>query len=422
MSATQDTRPIGITTPLGKDVLLLRGFVLREELGRPFVIDADLEMEISSMRGRVSWEKLLGHPVSIRMDWPRGRRFFHGYVCRFAQLPNRGRMARFKATIVPWLWMLTRNADCRIYQEKTVLDIVSDAFQRHGFTDFEAHLRENYLKKEYCVQYRESDFNFVNRSLEKEGIYYWFKQEETKHTLCLSDSISASSPVSGYESIPFSVVDRGTHEREVIFEWTAEQEIQPVGFALTDFDFKSPHASLLASSGIQRSHGQACYEMFDYPGDYTEQNDGDRLARIRIEEYESRYEVFRAQTTVRALHCGATFKLESHPIEDMRKEYLVTSQVMSIDTGGFEAQSEFGREDYSCSFTAIDAQQAYRPERSTHKPVIQGPQTALVVGPEDEEQAKRVSLAVLSASEDALVPPFRGFLDAVIRSEKGGAA
>jgi type VI secretion system secreted protein VgrG len=269
----------------------------------------------------------------------------------------------------------------------TVPDIIEDVFKYYGFNDYKLKLTATYPKWEYCVQYRETDFNFVSRLMEQEGIYYYFEHEDGKHTLVLADSISAHNPFPGYEDVTFYELEKGAAGREVITDWTMEKEVQPVASALQDFDFKKPKTSLLSSSNVSRQYGKAEYEMYDYPGDYLDHGEGQRLADVRLNEFQSQYEVLYGKATARGLVTGCTFKLKNHPRKDQNREYLITGVKLQADAGEFASGGSAGGEGefFSCNLTAIDKSQQFRPERLTPKPTVQGPQTAIVVGPKGEE-------------------------------------
>jgi type VI secretion system secreted protein VgrG len=383
MSIKQDTRHVAIKTALGPDVLALRSVSIQEQLSRLFQI----EVELSSEDGEVDLDKVVGHDATIRLDVAKNdERYFHGFVSRMVQVANQGGYARYHATIVPWLWLLTRTSDCRIFQEKTVPDIIEEIFKLYGFSDYKLKLTATYPKWEYCVQYRETAFNFVSRLMEQEGIYYYFEHADGKHTLVLADSISAHNPFPGYAEIIFHELESGAVGREVITDWTVEKELQPVKYALNDFDFKKPKTSLLASSDVSRPYGKADYEIYDFPGEYVEHDEGQRLADARINELQSQYEVLHGEASARGLAAGCVFKLKNHPRDDQNREYLVTTVAIQVDAGEFGSGGEGTEgEFFTCRFSAISKTQQYRPERSTPKPIVQGPQTATVVGPAGEE-------------------------------------
>lgn len=381
MAINQESRLLSITSPLGPTTLGVNSAVVREEISRPFLIELDL----SSKDGELDLDELLGHPVTLRLQTSRnGKRFFHGIVSRCSQGANEGAMARYHAEVVPWLWFLSRTSDCRIFQEKKIPEILEEVFQAHSFHDYELNLTGSYQPKEYCVQYRETDLNFVSRLMEQEGIYYFFRHEENKHTLVIADSISAHNPAEGYEEIPFNELERGALTKECVFRWFIDKEVQPVAFALTDYDFKKPKTSLLTCSSTSRKYGKAEFEVYDFPGEYLETGDGERLADVRLNELQTQYEKLQGHATAKGLAPGHTFELKNHARADQNREYLVTGISIRAESGEYTSDDN-ETEHFACSFTAIDKAQQYRPARLTPKPIVQGPQTAIVVGPAGEE-------------------------------------
>ena len=225
MAELQAARPVEIITPLGDDVLLFHRMTATEELGRMF----EFELDLLSKEPDVKFEKILGQNVTIRLTLPGDKkRYFNGLVSRFSQEGTFEDYHAYSATVHPWLWFLTRTADCRIFQGEKAPDIIKKVFKDHGFTDYEESLSGTYRTWEYCVQYRETDFNFVSRLMEQEGIYYYFKHQKDKHILVLSDSVSSHEPYPGYEKLPFYPPDEHLQrERDHIYDWNVTQEIQP---------------------------------------------------------------------------------------------------------------------------------------------------------------------------------------------------
>lgn len=384
VEATQANRSIAVTSPLGDDVLLFHSMNVSEQLGRLFQFDLDLLSEDPEIK----LQDILAQNVTIRYLRPDGEnRYFNGFVNQFSQAGTHGNLFVYRATLRPWFWFLTRTADCRIFQKKIVPDIVKDVFREHGFSDFEDTLSGTYREWENCVQYRETDFNFISRLLEQEGIYYYFKHEDGKHTLVLSDSISAHETVPGYEEVPYYPPEESERrERDHISDWSLNQIIQPGVYALNDFDFKKPRANLEVKSSIPREHAQAEFEIYDYPGEYKESSEGDAYARARIEELHAQYEEVQGQGNVGGLSTGCLFKLTNYPRDDQNREYLVTATNYNLGPQEYESAFTGGSSSiFTCSLTAIDKQQAFRAPRITPKPVVQGPQTAIVVGKAGEE-------------------------------------
>ena len=382
MSLTQKSRLLAIETVLGADVLALRSVGVQEQISRLFQIEA----ELSSDNGLIKFDDVVGHNATVRLQvGDKDTRYFNGFVSRFVQVANQGGYAHYRATLVPWLWFLTRTADCRIFLEKKVPEIVEEVFKGHGFNDYQLKLSGSYKVLEYCAQYRETDFNFVSRLMEQAGIYYFFTHENGKHTLVLADSASAHSPFPGYEDIIFSELEKGANTREVVTDWSVEKEVQTVAYALNDFDFKKPKASLRSIKDVTRQHGAAQFEIYDYPGEYVELAEGARLAQVRLDELQSQHDIRRGKTLARGLAAGSTFKLKQHPRADQNCEYLVTGVTLNADAGEYASGGGGGGDFFSCSFTVIEKAQQFRAARLSTKPVVHGLQTAIVVGPSGEE-------------------------------------
>jgi type VI secretion system secreted protein VgrG len=382
MARRQTHRWLAVATPLEEDVLLLNSFSGVERLGRLFEFNLDLRSE----RPDLPFEELIGGNVTVRLqkegDEPR---FFNGHISRFVQTSADPSLSTYSATVVPWLWFLTRASDCRIFQNKTVPEIIKEVFRAHGFSDFKESLTGDYKPWEYCVQYRETDFNFVSRLMEQEGIYYFFTHENGKHTMVLADSVGAHATYPGYETFNYRPPGEGASQREAVTDWIVEKELQPGAVALTDFDFTSPRKSLEARAVVSRDHEASDYEVFDYPGEYDQSDEGSTYARARIEEWHSQYQIASATGDVRGVSAGFKFTLADHPRDDQNGEYQITSAAFHATAEAFGSGPESGGESFSCNFTAIPATQQYRPQRVTPRPIMQGPQTAIVVGPRGEE-------------------------------------
>ncbi|TCP09785.1 type VI secretion system Vgr family protein [Caldimonas thermodepolymerans] len=375
-------RVMEIDTPLGPDVLLFRAMSAREELGRPF----EFLIEVLSDKGELPVHELLGKPVTVRLELPEERaRFFNGIVARMATASPLGRYHRYRLTVRPWLWLLTRNSNCRIFQQQSVPDILSQVFAKYPQAAIEKRLTGSYRTWEYCVQYRETDFNFVSRLMEQEGIYYYFRHEPGRHTLVLADGLSAHEAVPGFKSVPYIPHDRGRRlEQEYIDEWSVSAEIQPGSYVLDDFDFTKPSAELRASARRSRPHDAADGEYYDYPGEYEARSDGELYAKLRLEELQAHHEQIQGSGNARGLAVGALFRLTGHTRGDQNREYLVRSTHIEMQFGEYESL-DAGSTDYHIRFAVQPSQEAFRTERLTPKPVVQGPQTAIVVGPAGDE-------------------------------------
>jgi type VI secretion system secreted protein VgrG len=386
---TQANRLIRVETVLGKDALLLQSFRGQESVSRLFHFDLYMHSENRS----ISMESIVGKKATIIIVLPdKKERYINGVISAFSQAgstplemgTNPKIFAHYSATLMPAMWMLTRTSDCRIFQEMTVPDILAKIFEEHKL-DFKNHLHGDFKEREYCVQYRETDFNFVSRLMEEEGIFYFFKHEADKHTLIIANDPSEfkATPLHGDISYKSGIGEE--MHRDVITEWTVGQEVRPGRYATNDFNFKDPLFDLTSNV---TGKDERKLELYDYPGEYQTKNEGERLVGIRMHEQESPQVIANGSSTCRGFIAGFKFKLKDHYRRDFNKEYVITSNYISSDQGtnyrtsGVDAASFF---DYSNQIQCIPYPAPFRPARTTSVPFMQGPQTAMVVGPAGEE-------------------------------------
>ncbi len=387
---TQANRLIAIDTDLGEDVLLLRGFKMRDELGRPFTCELDLR----STTHDIKFEDIIGKNVTVRVQQSDGKtRYINGYIARFSQegLASKDRINTYKATMVPWLWFLTRTADCRIFQKMKIPDVIKKIFEIHNFSDVDMQVKPaDYEEREFVVQYRETAFNFISRLMEEEGIFYFWKHENGKHTMVIADKPAAHVAAPGYETVEYHQQEHKPGAAEHVWKWSREQSIQPGVFALRDFDFKAP-TKLLDSNKktIQQKHEQNAFEVFDFPGAYETKAHGDRYATVRIEELDAQHEICCAEGDVRGLTTGSRFKLKGYHTDGKDHEFIVTWAQYTAETDEFGAgnQSGAGKSPvmYKVEFDSIPSAVPFRTPRTTPRPIISGAQTAVVAGPDGEE-------------------------------------
>jgi type VI secretion system secreted protein VgrG len=385
MAYTQDDRVIAINTPLGKDALLLVSMSVQESISRLFRISAQLY----STNGSIDFTKIIGQRVSISLNLADGsKRYFNGFVSRFAQVGLDKRFTHYHAEIVPWFWFLTRRADCRIFQNMTIPDIVSKVFKDRGFGDFRNALQGDFEQREYCVQYRETDFNFVSRLMEQYGIFYFFEHEKDKHTLVMGNKTSVHKPCPSQSKVRLDFT-AGVYSKDEDFigTWNLEQELRPGKYALTDYNFETPSTSLLANDEtIFKVGGNDKYEVFDYPGEYTKKAEGETRTQIRMQEEEAGHLIGVGGSNCRTFASGYRFDLSGHAREDQNQAYLLTEVQHSASVGSSYSDSEGQSEEfYSNHFRCIPYSVLYRPARSTPRPFVQGPQTAVVTGKSGEE-------------------------------------
>jgi type VI secretion system secreted protein VgrG len=375
--------PISITTPLG-DTLVFKSMTGEEKLGRLFEYQVDLLGD----EDKVEAKALLGQTATVTLEVKEHqKRYFNGFICRFMHVGGVGRKAHYRATLRPWLWFLGRRTDCRIYQNRTIPEILDLVFRELGFTDFKLSLTGNYGPWEYCVQYRESYFNFVSRLMEQEGMYYYFKHEDGKHTLVVTDSLAGHEPFPGYETISYLSPDQALSLKiDRVDAWAFTAQIQPGKVSLNDYDFEGPTRSLLAEQpgpGPYPDHNR--YEVYDYPGEYEVRSDGEEYAKVRMEELTAEYEQIDGHASARGLAAGYLFTLKDHHRQDQNKQYLVLSAHYTLSNEAWESGQGDNAEIFGVSFTALDGKTQYRAPALTPKPLVYGAQTARVVGKQGEE-------------------------------------
>ncbi|MBI9092932.1 MAG: type VI secretion system tip protein VgrG [Desulfobacterium sp.] len=386
---TQENRLFAVDTPLGLDVLLLTGFRGSECLSDLFAFELDLISQDHS----ISFIDIIGKNVSVSIMLADGsKRYINGIISSFRQgtgdeTGSDSLASSYKATLVPWFWLLTRTADSRIFQKLSVPDIVEKIFTEYGFNDHSFRLQGSYEPRDYAVQYRETDFNFISRLLEEEGIYYFFEHEEKKHTLVLADAPTEHKPCPKQASARYRLTSSGLDDEDLITTMDVMKEIRVGKCTLNDFNFEVPNTDLKVTADSRDPLGPGEREVYDYPGRYTKHDAGDRLTNIRMEEEESRTTTITGDSTCRAFTGGFRFMLEDYFREDMNdKEFVLThvehnaDQKASYRSGGAATDSS-----YANRFECMPFEVPFRPWRKTPKPVVKGVQTAIVVGPPGEE-------------------------------------
>ncbi len=406
----QQQRKLRVTTPLGEDELLLTAFSGSEGISTLF--GYRLEM-IAENKTKVPFDALLGQKLTLHLQLPdeSSETHLNGLCVRFAQAHRDATFTTYEAEIVPDVWKLSRKAQSRIFQRLTIPEILKKVFT--GF-DVDWQLNEKYEPRDYCVQYRETDFNFGSRLMEEEGIYYFFKHSDGSHQMIVSDSALEHPKLAGENKFIYEELEGGTREDNRIWAWKKEQEIRPGKYLLWDHTFELPHKHLEAEALIHDSvqvgkenhklkvAGVDQLEVYDYPGEYAQRFDGvsagggeqsaelqkifrdnQRTVELRMDEETTPAIVIRAMSNVKHMVPGYAFTLQRHFNAD--GDYVVTGVRHQASFGGDYRSGKDVVLNYENDLTCIPAAMAFRPRRKTPKPVVQGSQTAVVVGPSGEE-------------------------------------
>ena len=404
---TQHKRVIKITTPLGPDVLLLAGFSGQEAISSLFQFHLDL---LAENRRQINFDELLGKKVAIEVMLPDDKiRCFNGCLSSFSQGARDQRFTRYRAEMVPQFWFLTRNAQSRIFQHLTVPDILKKVLQG---VDVAYELKGNYQPRDYCVQYRESDFNFASRLMEEEGIYYFFKHAADSHKMVLADTPQSHVDLG---KIPYEELGGGTRTEERMHRWEKIQDLRSGKVTLWDHCFELPGKHLEAEKPVIDSvsagtvthklkvGGNDKFEIYDYPGGYAQRFDGvdagggdsagdlqkifednKRTVGIRMQQETVPALVINGASNCRHLVSGYKFTLANH--FNANGAYVLTSISHVAQQGvGVGGNAADGDSHYSNVFTCIPFALPFRPLCSTPEPFVHGSHTATVVGPAGEE-------------------------------------
>ncbi|CAD6552072.1 Actin cross-linking toxin VgrG1 [Paraburkholderia kirstenboschensis] len=386
---------ITLSSNLGSS-LLFSNMSATEALGRLF----SYRLEAISKNAAVDLRALLGTPMTVKLVTPQGyTRYFNGIVCEgeqggFVNIDN-VRYAVYTFVLVPKPWLSTRRRDCRIYRSMSVPQIVQSVLGEIGYSDVKSSLSASYPARDYCVQYRESDFDFVSRLMEQEGIYYFFTHTDGTHTMVLADALGAHTAVSGFEQIPYAPpVERGKRMKASISDWETARSLNTTRVQIDDYDYLKPKASLLATEELtdkDEASNVSGLDAYDYAYGYVGHDqrlaDGQRYAQVRADALNVPLFTSAGHTDACGLTTGALFRLKDFPTAEANQEYLVIETEMRLVepdyvTGG---GADDDQEPFRCSFKAIRSRQPFRAMAVTPRPVIAGLQTAVVYGdtPED---------------------------------------
>ncbi|WDE14140.1 type VI secretion system Vgr family protein [Thalassomonas haliotis] len=380
--ATQNKRQFAISTPLASDKLLLYKLQGVEALAAPF----HYKLELFSEDNCINSDELLAKSVTVSIATADGSpRYINGYVTEFYQMEPYGDQFRYFAEIRPWLWLLTLSENCRIFQKQSYPEIIKTVFDELGFSDVADHLSGSYPAKDYVVQFNESDFDFISRLLAQEGIFYFFKHSENNHILVLVDENSSLEKIG---DIHYRASEYRRQQRQSAFieQWQQHKKVCTGGVRRTDYDYHSPAKNLETLASDPALPSLSAFERFRYPGKYQQRSLGDNYTRLLMESENKRFETLSGASNHRLLTAGSVFNLTEYFREQQNRDYLAVSATLAIENDDFKAGSGEEEQDvYRCQFMAIPADTSFRPDFKVKKPIMYGPQTAVVVGKSGEE-------------------------------------
>jgi len=391
--AASTPRKIKATTVLGEEVLKLHGFDGHEALSEPFKFTLTLvtqdakSVDLAALLGTIV-HVTVGEESTAAQRVKHEDRYFNGYVTSVSREALLNTKWLYTVELRPWLWLLGKITDCRIFQQKSVPQIVEKVFTDRGFKDYELRLDETYEPREYCVQYRESDLDFVSRLLEQEGIYYFFEFDAQKHKLILTDKSTRHKPRPTYETIECSPTFPDSSAETFggrIYDWRPGKGVRTEMHDLKDYDFIKPTVKVEGNDpGTQLVKG-ATLKNFDYPGGFTESSIGKQYAKVRMQEQRAHGELRKGVADSHGLAPGYTFTMGRNNDPAQNVEYLTVRAEYSFALTPYEATDLLTAKPWKCEFTALESSIQFRPARVTPRPVIAGLQTATVFGASSEE-------------------------------------
>lgn len=382
----QQFRLMAIETPLGANKLTLTEVNGQEEMSKLYIY----RLVCLSDDLAIDHTKIVGKKITFSVKlFDEEVRHYNGYVTSFQSTDlvdvgtEQGKLRRYTMTVEPWAWFLTRGADCRIFQEKTIPEIIESVFDECGISDYDSRLTLNHPKQDYCVQYRETNLSFVMRLMQEAGIGFHFEHTDSAHTLVMTDSNNAFQPCRD-DSL---IYNAGSEGDDRITSWQKGMAFPTGKYSQRSFNFQTPSTDLTTSANGLSELGDAIdYEIYDYPGEYLEKGDGQDETKLRMEAAEVEHIVVTGASTIRSLETGTTFTLSSHTVEaEENQEYLLLSVDISIEDYTM-LNLPGSAQRYTNSFTCIPKSVTYRPKCTISKPFMKGPQTAIVTGSESDNE------------------------------------
>jgi len=335
----------------------------------------------------IDFAKVISHPsfLTFVADDEEVARHVHGIVANFELIGLGTRLATYRVRVVPQAWLLTQRFDCRIFQSKSVIDIIKEVAKGGGIPGDRVKfvMQGSYAPRDYCVQYRESDFDFLSRLMEEEGIFYFFEHSDDGHVMVFSDQTGVHANITGKSKLAYHPPTTGVATEETIYPFIYREAAVSGAVVFDDFNFRKPALDLTST---KKYSVDTALEVYDYPGHYDATSGGDHLVKVRLESIQVARKVGDGESNCMRLIAGFKFQLEDHPREPFNQEYLITRVETSARQPQVYEESAGGQfPSYHNQFSCIPAAVQFRAPRATPKPYVRGVQTAIVVGPSGEE-------------------------------------
>jgi len=379
---SQEGRIGELTTPAGQNTFVLNRFEGTEGLGQLF----EYRVGALSLQENYDLDSMIGHNCNVRIKAVDGLdRHFNGVLTDANNNGGQYGLFGYQLVLRPWLHLLSRTSDCRIFSNMKPNKIITQVFSDRGFSDFREDLREDYPTLEYTVQYRETDLNFVCRQMEKYGIYYYFEHTASKHTLVLCDAPGCHNKIPSLQPVPLlPVTVESRRDRQQFDSWASSRALQTGKDALNDYFYEKPGQDLLAKADKHGAYEHSTLETYDYPGGYDNKGDGEKWAKVRIEALQALDDHRIAIGASPSLFPGGKLSHENNPVQADNKDYVVLRCTHSyidqtyISGGGAPVA-------YAGTYELMDSSRQFRSPLTTRRSVVIGWQSALVVGKQGEE-------------------------------------
>jgi type VI secretion system secreted protein VgrG len=384
MAITQDGQIGELITPLGKDVLVLQRFDGFEGLGELF----EFHIDALSEQENIDFDKALGRSCTIKLKtYEKKTRIFDGILTEAQWVEKVEDYYHYRLVLRPWFAQLDYKADCRIFLDKNVKDIIKDVFTKGGFNDYEFKTTGDYDNIPYCVQYRETDLAFCSRMMEKYGVYYFFKHSDGKHTMVLADSRSSHEANPDAPKLPYNPL--GTPELDLqqrLGAWASQRRFCTGKVTLNDYDYLKPPKKLLASNEASEKYARSQLEVYDYPGKHDEENKGKNFSKFRLEAEQCFDHRRLIEGDAPSMFAGGLVTVEKHPTSAENREYLVVRCNHSYGTQQYRAGTpDASSEIYQGVYEFLPSDVPFRMLPLTPKPRVLGIETAKVVGKKGED-------------------------------------
>jgi type VI secretion system secreted protein VgrG len=389
---SQAGRPGTLKTPLGEDVLVLKSFSGAEGLGELF----EFHVEALSEQANINFDNAIGQACTLRVTtYKNEERFFCG-ILTDAQWAGRDpqysgdqeKYYAYRLVLRPWFWLLAHRADCRIFLDKKVTEIIDEVFKKAGFSSGKDYQLPSgsYDKIEYCVQYRETDFTFVSRLMEQYGIYYYFEHKDGQHTMVLSDSNASHKEVHGLPQIKYNPAMGGYNRQEQnLISWVSDRQFCTGKVEFNDYDYLKPPKDLKANKEASEKYQHSKFEVYDYPGKHDEKSKGEDFAKFRLEAEQSLDHRRHTAGDAPSLYAGGLVTVQDLPKSDDNQQYLIVRARHQFGTQQYAAGTGQGSVGYSGSYEFQPKDRQFRMLPLTPKPRIYGIQTAKVVTKKGED-------------------------------------